>query len=133
MSNLLSGTSIAKFILAGNARFTILNPNTGNRFTYKIRSKGDICFVSLLSGPDNLNDYSYIGYIRRGQFIYGGLKARVSRIAPSVKAFTWFWNHIDEPTPIQVYHEGRCGRCGRVLTVPESIESGFGPECEGRV
>jgi hypothetical protein len=28
-----------------------------------------------------------------------------------------------------VWHEGRCGRCGRKLTVPESIESGFGPEC----
>lgn len=27
------------------------------------------------------------------------------------------------------WHEGRCGRCGRRLTVPESIESGFGPEC----
>lgn len=31
------------------------------------------------------------------------------------------------------WHEGRCGRCGRRLTVPESIESGFGPECAGRV
>jgi len=27
----------------------------------------------------------------------------------------------------------RCGRCGRVLTVPESVESGFGPECIGRL
>jgi len=28
-----------------------------------------------------------------------------------------------------VFHEGACGRCGRTLTVPESIASGFGPEC----
>ena len=27
------------------------------------------------------------------------------------------------------WHEGRCGRCGRKLTVPESIEAGYGPEC----
>ena len=26
-------------------------------------------------------------------------------------------------------HEGRCGRCGRALTVPESIDTGFGPHC----
>jgi hypothetical protein len=28
-----------------------------------------------------------------------------------------------------VWHEGSCARCGKKLTVPESIESGFGPEC----
>jgi hypothetical protein len=27
---------------------------------------------------------------------------------------------------IKIYHEGKCARCGRPLTVPESIESGFG-------
>jgi hypothetical protein len=27
------------------------------------------------------------------------------------------------------HHEGKCGRCGRLLTVPSSIESGIGPEC----
>lgn len=30
---------------------------------------------------------------------------------------------------VEIWHEGKCGRCGRQLTVPESIESGFGPEC----
>jgi hypothetical protein len=34
-----------------------------------------------------------------------------------------------EATGWKVHHEGRCGRCGRTLTVPESIESGIGPEC----
>jgi hypothetical protein len=26
-------------------------------------------------------------------------------------------------------HAGKCGRCGRKLTVPQSIETGIGPEC----
>jgi hypothetical protein len=30
---------------------------------------------------------------------------------------------------LEVWHEGRCGRCGRALTVPESVERGIGPEC----
>jgi hypothetical protein len=33
------------------------------------------------------------------------------------------------PSGWEFRHEGRCGRCGRTLTVPESIDSGFGPEC----
>jgi hypothetical protein len=30
---------------------------------------------------------------------------------------------------LEFWHEGRCGRCGRRLTVPDSIASGYGPEC----
>jgi len=29
----------------------------------------------------------------------------------------------------ELMHEGRCGRCGRPLTRPESIQSGIGPIC----
>jgi hypothetical protein len=39
-------------------------------------------------------------------------------------------NH-DLPEQTKVYHEAKCARCGR-LTVPESIESGFGPHCLGK-
>jgi len=70
-------------------------------------------------------------------FFHGGQKARVGKDAPSVKAFDWFWRHMaqgdDVSTLVEVHHEGRCGRCGRALTVPESIKSGFGPECIGKV
>jgi hypothetical protein len=40
------------------------------------------------------------------------------------------WAHIDDlPESLEIWHEGSCLRCGRKLTVPESIESGYGPEC----
>jgi hypothetical protein len=29
----------------------------------------------------------------------------------------------------EVWHEGKCGKCGRALTVPSSILTGIGPEC----
>ena len=32
------------------------------------------------------------------------------------------------PANVEINHEGRCGRCGRALTVPESVASGIGPE-----
>ena len=37
------------------------------------------------------------------------------------------------PKTVEVWHEGICGRCGRKLTVPESVERGLGPECAGLV
>jgi len=131
----LSGENISKFVLAGNAKVTIENPATGVRFTYKIRRRDNAdgsktpWFVSVLRGSDNTSDYSYIGFIKAGQFVWGGKKARAGKDAPSVRAFDWFFRHLDDPRPANVYHSGCCGRCGRELTVPESIETGLGPVC----
>jgi len=131
----LTGTAIRDFALAGNATLTVQNPNTGNRFTFKIRCKTNANgkksphFVSVLNGSDNYSNYAYIGFIRDDKFIWGGGKAKAGKDSPSVKAFIWFWNHIGNPAPAEVWHEGKCGRCGRKLTVPESIERGIGPEC----
>jgi len=33
---------------------------------------------------------------------------------------------------LEIWHEGRCGRCNRKLTVPASIALGIGPECGQR-
>jgi hypothetical protein len=30
---------------------------------------------------------------------------------------------------LEVWHEGRCAKCGLKLTVPQSIMTGFGPTC----
>jgi hypothetical protein len=129
----------AQFALAGNAVFTLQSLKTGTRFTFRVRIAEDnstMSFVSVLIGPDNCQDYRYLGFIRRGVFFHGGPKAKISAEAPSVKAFRWFWEHTanGKPTPqLEVSHAGRCGKCGRQLTVPESIASGFGPECAGKL
>jgi hypothetical protein len=93
-------------------------------------------FVNLLTGPDNISNYTYMGTIHRGVF-----KATTKSKHPdstSFKAFHWFWNkltmhELDKFPQFAFYHEGRCGRCGRRLTVPESIESGYGPECINKI
>ena len=127
---------VKDFVIAGNALFTIENTQTGNRFTFKVKkpkhgeNKERIRFVSLLNGPDNYSNYCYLGCIyNMGQFkLTKGSKVKPS--AQSVKVFSWFWKHVENlPANVKVYHEGRCGRCGRRLTVPVSIQSGFGPEC----
>jgi hypothetical protein len=124
------------FTLAGNATITLESLKTGAHFTFKVREKSEegrdtVHFVNLLSGPDNENDFRYLGLIRDGRFMLTK-NSRVSIDAPSWKAFNYFWNfdHGDAiPAQLVIRHEGRCGRCGRTLTVPESIDSGLGQYC----
>lgn len=133
MENRLDSGDVYRFVMAGDARFTIVSKVTGTRFTYRIRAKDDgaIHFVSVLTGPDNDSSYKYLGWIRNGEFVHGARRSSISPDAPSAKAFRWFWSRIDRLPEhlVEVYHMGRCGRCARALTVPESIRSGIGPEC----
>lgn len=130
------------YMLAGNAKVTLVNSDTGNRFTYKIsasknqetgeRDLDGIRFVAVLNGPDNWANYAYIGAIFDKQEFRHTQKSRVGETAPSFKVFDWVWRHMSElPENVEIYHEGQCGRCGRSLTVPESIERGLGPVCSG--
>lgn len=134
MSTNLDPSHFERFATAGNAIFTVESSRTGARFTYRVRARASIgngvLFVSVLTGSDNENDYSYIGWIDQWHgFRHGGAKSSIGSDASSVIAFAWLWRHRSNPSPARVYHEGRCGRCGRRLTVPSSIESGLGPEC----
>lgn len=49
------------------------------------------------------------------------------------KTFVWLLKNLErleEFPKLTIYHEGRCCKCGMPLTVPESIDSGIGPECK---
>jgi hypothetical protein len=124
--------ALTTFATAGNATFTVTSRKTGNRFTYKVRKPNPDgpAFVALLSGPDNESDYQFLGTIFPDGTYRHGRKSRISSTAPSAIAFDWVWKHATNlPEAVEVHHEGKCCRCGRKLTVPESIESGIGPEC----
>jgi len=130
--------TIRAFLTAGKAVGTLSNPETGRRYTYRVVSKdvedGTIYFVAVLTGPNNEVDYRYLGTIgRTGRF--RATRATENPDAPSFKAFAWFWSRLTSArtiAPAEFHHEGRCGRCGRALTVPESIETGLGPVCATR-
>lgn len=139
----LGQEEMLRFILAGESTFTIRNTETGNRFTYRVRdihradstATRDLWWVKVLTGADNDNAYRFIGSIfpTEGPFIYKhSSKAKVAETAPSVVAFKWFLRMLQTtalPENVEMFHMGRCGRCGKTLTVPESIEAGYGPEC----
>jgi len=146
-----NGLDARTFILGGNATVTLASERTGARFTYAVKAptkpteNGGLVidhsndaprFVKVLTGSDNEADYQFLGTIfPDGRFVHGR-KSRIGLGAPSAKAFAWSWQHLNVgrvPEGLQVWHEGRCGRCGRKLTVPSSIASGFGPECINHV
>ena len=132
---------IIRYSTAGNATITLKSQKTNTRFTYKIQKPKEIqqgspikFFVKLMNGPDNENSFQYLGCIYTNNAYRIGKKSKITAVAPSAVAFNWFWNHVVAqkrlpPDTIEIWHSGSCGRCGRTLTVPESVSSGFGPEC----
>lgn len=181
MARKLKVAHIDRFVLAGDAVFTVVRParviehadGLGDdldpevRFTYRVqRAEGEDqdrpWFVKVLTGPDNVRDYQFAGSIfphEAGELEYRhSFKARIGQDAPSVVAINWLVDRLsairqleaekvgadlfrqdvigDEVLPhvqalgkVEVWHEGRCGRCARRLTVPASILIGIGPEC----
>jgi hypothetical protein len=134
----LDAAKAMEFILAGKAIFTLVSQKTGVRYTYRVKKAEnksaawpDLWFVSVLTGPDNMSSYVYIGKIQNGKFQLT-VKSRMSAKSAPVVAFDWTWTRLVAgvlPEAVEIWHAGRCGRCGKVLTVPTSIESGYGPEC----
>jgi hypothetical protein len=134
------------FMLAGKSFVTLRSLSSGNRYTYKIAAAPkrnpndkDTWFVKLLNGQDNTNNYVYIGIIRNtcgnnrvvGYEFSWTSKSHVGKDAPSVLGMTFVVRMLaaGSMNGFEVWHEGRCGRCGKKLTVPESVASGFGPDC----
>jgi hypothetical protein len=137
MSAILEPLFRKAYMLAGNAIVTVVSQATGTRYTYRISAKksvkeGDdtVHFVSLLNGPENTRDYQFLGTIFAGKRFFHGKKSPIGEDAPSAKAFAWLWRNLDSDKA-EVWHSGKCGRCGRLLTDPESIERGLGPKCAG--
>jgi hypothetical protein len=134
MTHTISHDKALDFILAGNAIFTVKNVETDNRFTFKVTKHkvDDIYFVKVLTNPDT---FEFIGTIRKNSDFKHSMKSRIKNDAKSVLVIDYIIKKLyknELPNIIEIWHEGKCGRCGRRLTVPDSIESGMGPECSKR-
>ena len=135
---------IKKFIVGGKAIITLESRKTGSWFTYRIKrakkdDKNSPFFVSVLTGCDNESAYTYMGtiFINNDKLSFRLTKnSKIREEATSYKAFNFFFNLLmnDKIHPeMVVYHRGICCVCGRPLTTPDSLISGIGPICEGRM
>lgn len=136
MTRITNKQDIKNFLTAGRAEFTLESNNTATHFTFKI-TKSDThyrYFVKYLNGPDA---YAYAGMIKcpgeLGTLLeFYTTNKSPRKDAPVVRAINWFINQLDHGTKldqVEFHHIGRCGRCGRKLTTPESIRTGLGPVC----
>jgi len=131
---------IKKFIVGGKAVLTLESKKTGRWFTYRIKKakKDDDnspFFVSVLTGMNNDSAYTYMGTIFKNADKLNFKLTKNSKIgedALSYKAFIFFFNLLlnnKAHDDLSIYHRGVCARCGKTLTVPESLVNGFGKEC----
>ena len=134
---MISHNEFPKAMLAGRARLTITNPVTGQWVKIRMRQRKDkrtgkpgACFfVSLALLQDGDQGHRYVGayFADSGRFSPGrDASPREVQIAE------FLLSAIRNPARLQraeIEHAGQCLRCGRTLTVPESIRSGYGPEC----
>ena len=128
-----------KFCTAGNSVFTLVSLKTQTRYTYKVLASDDrtAFYVKCLAGPNNNEDYYDLARIRLRDgvpdiyFISGKGRMFVATSKAYLAIEHVFMNCLVKikMLDVEIWHEGRCCRCGRRLTVPESIEQGYGPEC----
>jgi len=143
-NQITDATHAVEFMLAGNSRTTLVSGKTGTRYTYRIQAakeSGDAFglsgvqryFVSLLTGQDNEADYTYMGVIEGDTPAFRLTKKSTYKLESApVQAISFAFKLLGTGRihpDLQIWHEGRCGRCNRVLTDPVSIARGLGPEC----
>lgn len=122
------------YVRAGNSIVTVSN-NEGKHYTFKFKKKKDqsVYFVSMLTGADNNSDYQYMGVLTDQDYVLATKASKFSNQGTPIKVVNWALDVINGnktlPDGYDIMHNGHCGRCGRVLTTPESIKTGLGPVC----
>lgn len=146
----LSLADLRRYIDANDGRCgalvtVVAGSAAGARRTFRFRAKTKAklaaherkaYFLDVLSGPDNGVDYANCGSLV--QLANGGCEYRTyGEVSATTRAAATLlagglntqpgWPPL--PAGVEFWHQGTCARCGRSLTVPESIASGLGPEC----
>ena len=118
-----------------NGTYTITSPN-GDHRTLRVRTKRNGPLkgkrvLELLHGPDNTSDYLGIAFVEDEDVKVwrkqrGTMNEKIARMF-LVMAVT------EDNTPKRIGYELRCSkrcmRCNRLLTHPDSLDTGIGPEC----
>lgn len=128
---------ITDFLFAGNATVTLESTKTSSHYTFKVRKPKDkdVYFISVLTGPNNESDYTYIGIMKQGMLATTA-KSKMTPDSIPVRAFNYMMTALNADMiakDLKVMHDGNCGRCHRTLTTPESLRNGIGPECIKKV
>jgi hypothetical protein len=153
-------TLLLMHILAGRSILTVQSHKTSNRFTFRFSRPDEEpdrkrpIWVSMYGGTGGYlaqeadrRAWTFLGTIwpphpndAAQRFNYTHSPKSPIWDSTTIEHRTVRWityhlsSHVDQlMEDADWWHEGVCGRCGRRLTVPTSIETGFGPDCAGRM
>jgi hypothetical protein len=114
------------------APFTIRSKKSGKDYTFKVSQVPfkDNNYIHIKVETEYLN-FKYMGWYRDGKIINKKLEVDT----PASQAVSWFLrqmfsNNFDNLNQsVDIFHLGKCLKCGKTLTDSNSIEVGFGPVC----
>lgn len=133
--------ALPHFFFAGRSVLTFRNNETGSHMTIKVKQATDkkdrkiklpIFFVYARLLDDKAAGYNYIGTIFQETM---GVKLAQGVVTgtQSYDVMAFLIKSLKDPASLKprvsLLHEGRCFRCSLPLTHPESINTGFGPDC----
>lgn len=130
-----------RFMFGGMTRVSLFSKRTGTRHYYQVHEatkNHHIYYVQYIQGYNTkkqkklyigtIFDYNRFAITRKSQLDYG---------SEQVQAFSWVFTHLCAGTLpthlVEVAHLGLCAGCGRHLTNPDSMQTGFGPTCYKRI
>lgn len=125
-------------IATHNGTVTVSNPVSGDHRTFKIHTQPEDSrfapgrrIVSLLTGPDNVSDFTAFGFVgdngrielwrRNATPYFEKLAFLLER--PDVAAQKWGMSYL---------WAAKCRKCNRKLTTPASVIEGIGEKCRLR-
>lgn len=125
------GLDRPNILCEGIATVTLTN---GRHFTYRIEipkagNLKDKRILGLLSGSDNTSDYTSFAFVEDDGTVYVWKRYQTEKYLKHAQLVAGgAQEHV-----VQWQQAARCQRCGRLLTRPDSIALGLGPECAGKV
>ena len=137
----IKNSEALRYMLAGKCEFTVVSGKTGTKLGYKITKKkaqqgSNSEFIYYLNTSIN-REMIYCGVLffdePSNTFKFGkGARGQLQADHTNVRSILYIMNNLqlgNTNLNMRVYHVGKCGRCGRTLSTPESILTGLGPEC----
>lgn len=136
----IGNESMLHLLTAGKAEFSIQNEISKKHYTYLLtqarhpQSEGATVFFVKVCYDYLKFHYAGVLVIDDKKVTYAkGAKGKLAETAESIKGLLWLFNKLVTQQKVTenvgVYHFGKCARCGRTLTDPQSIVAGLGPEC----
>lgn len=120
------------------APFTVRSKVTGKDYTFKVsQSKvNDMQFMHIKTERKYL-EFHYTGYYWNGRLVRRNKETKKLEEVktPAAEAAAWLLRQLEAgqfgklDASVDIFHIGRCLRCGKKLTDSQSIELGFGPVC----